>query len=211
MSKTKLIKPLDGFTNVSDPAVLSRGANIQTNMTGNPHFPNPPVDLAVLKAALEAFSSLIAAVLDGSKKVTAEKNKQREEVIRMLRLLGRYVEVTCKDDMAMFETSGFQAAPTTRTVTPPLTEKIRKIAHGANSGEITVWLKAVPKAASYELRYTVANAGAATTWTTVPRSNAKASIALTGLTPATTYLFQVRALVENTYTDWSDAVTFICT
>jgi hypothetical protein len=180
-------------------------------MTGNPHFPNPPVDLAVLKAALEAFSALIAAALDESRKVIAEKNKQREEVIRMLRLLGRYVEVTCKDDMAMFETSGFQAAPTTRMITPPLTEKIRKIAHGANSGEITVWLKAVPKAASYELRYTVANAGAATTWTTLPRSNAKMSVALTGLTPATTYLFQVRALVENTNTDWSDAVTFICT
>src|SRR5205085_12125175 len=108
MSKTKMIKPIDGFTGVSDLDVLSRGTNVQTCMTGNLNFPTPPVDLATLKAALDAFSALIAQALDGGKKVIAEKNKQRMAVIRMLRLLGRYVEVTCKDDMAIFETSGFQ-------------------------------------------------------------------------------------------------------
>ena len=34
---------------------------------------------------------------------------------------------------------------------------------------------------------------------------------LTGLTAATTYLLQARALIKNTYTDWSDSITFICT
>jgi hypothetical protein len=211
MSKQKMIKAIDGFAGVSDADVLSRGTNVQTSMTGNANFPNPPVDLAALKTALETFSALIAQALDGSKKVIAEKNKQRTAVIKMLRLLGRYVEVTCKDDRAIFETSGFQPAPATKTATPPLTEKIRKVEHGANSGEIMVWLKAVPKASSYEFRYAVANAGAATAWTTMPLSNVKAPIALKGLTPATTYLFQARALVKDSYTDWSDAISFICT
>jgi hypothetical protein len=211
MSKPKMIKPIDGFTGVSDADVLSRGNNVQTCLTGNTNFPNLPVDLAALKTALDTFSGLIAQALDGSKKVIAEKNRQRTAVIKMLRLLGRYVEVTCKDDMAIFETSGFQPAPTKKTPTPPLTEKIRKVEHGANSGEINVWLKAVAKASSYEFRYAVANAGAATTWTTMPLSNVKGPIALKGLTPATTYLFQARALVRDTYTDWSDSVLFICT
>jgi hypothetical protein len=211
MSKPKMIRPIDGFAGVSDADVLSRGTNVQTCMTGNANFPNPPVDLAALKTALDTFSALIAQALDGSKKVIAEKNKQRTAVIKMLRLLGRFVEVTCKDDMAIFETSGFQAAPAIRSTTPPLTEKIRKVVHGLNSGEITVWLKAVAKASSYEFRYAVANAGAATTWTTMPLSNVKASIALKGLTPATTYLFQARALFKNTYTGWSDSISFICT
>jgi hypothetical protein len=39
----------------------------------------------------------------------------------------------------------------------------------------------------------------------------KAPVVLKGLTPATTYLFQARALVNNTYTDWSDSISFICT
>src|SRR5213594_771399 len=110
MSKQKMIKAIDGFAHVSDPDVLSRGINIQTCITGNANFPNPPVDLAALKTALETFSALIAQALDGSKKVIAEKNKQRTAVIQMLRLLGRYVEVTCKDEMAIFQTSGFQVA-----------------------------------------------------------------------------------------------------
>jgi hypothetical protein len=211
MSKAKLIKPIDGFAGVSDADVLSRGNNVQTSMTGNTNFSNPPVDLAALKTALDTFSALIAQALDGGKKVVAEKNKQRMAVIKMLRLLGRYVEVNCEDDMAIFETSGFQPALTTKTTTPPLTEKIRKVAHGTNSGEITVWLKAVAKASSYEFRYAVANAGATTTWTTMPLSTVKAPIPLKGLTPATTYLFQARALVKDTYTDWSDSVSFICT
>lgn len=211
MSKQKLIKPIDGFAGVSDADVLARGTNVQTCMTGNANFPAPPVDLATFKAALETLSALIAQALDGGKKVIAEKNKQRVVVVKMLHLLGRYVEFSCKDDMAIFESSGFQAAPTKKTTVPPLTEKIRKVGHGANSGEITVWLKAVPKASSYEFRYTVANGGPQSTWTTMPLSTVKAPIALKGLTPATTYLFQARALVKDTYTDWSDSVSFICT
>jgi hypothetical protein len=42
MSKPKQIKPIDGFANVSDADVVVRGTSIQTNMTGNPNFPNPP-------------------------------------------------------------------------------------------------------------------------------------------------------------------------
>ena len=51
-----------------------------------------------------ALSALMAEALDGSKKVIAEKNKQREAVVKTLRLLGRYVEVKCKD-MAIFKLS----------------------------------------------------------------------------------------------------------
>jgi len=208
--KPKKIKPIDGFSNVSDADVVARGTNIQTCMTGNANFPNPPVDMATLKAVIESFSALIAQALDGSKKVIAEKNKQREAVTKMLRLVGRYVEVTCKDDMAIFQTSGFQAAPP-KTVTPPLTEKIRKIQHGANSGQIVLWLKSVHDASSYEIRYTLANGGQAPAWTTVPASTVKSPITLSGLTPGMTYLFQARALVKNILTDWSDSVSFICT
>jgi hypothetical protein len=39
----------------------------------------------------------------------------------------------------------------------------------------------------------------------------KLPIVLTGLTPGATYFFQVRALLQDGFTDWSDPVTFICT
>ena len=167
MSTTKTIRPLDGFSNASDADVVSRGISVETNMTGNANYLNPPVDLAALKAGTDKLSALMADALDGSKKVIAEKNKQRAAVIKMLRLLGRYVEVTCKDDMAIFKSSGFEPASTAKVAPGPLSEKIRKIEHGANSGQIAVWLKAFPKATSYELRYgTSVNSGSPNAWTT---------------------------------------------
>src|SRR5262249_48419259 len=194
----------------ADGGLVPRPTTIQANRPGKPHFGNPPVDLAALKTAIDTFSALIAEALDGSKTVIAQKNKQREAVITMLRMLGRYVEVTSNGDMAIFQSSGFQPAAR-KTARAPLSEKIRKIEHGANSGEINVWLKAVTKASSYEFRYSPAIVGAATAWTSMPLSNVKNLIVLKGLTPATTYVFQARALVKDTFTDWSDSVSFICT
>jgi len=121
-------------------------------MTGESNYPNPSVDLAAFNGHRRSCGPDRQA-LDGSKKVIAEKNKQREVVIKMLRLLGRYVEITCKEDMAIFKSSGFEPASTAKVAPGPLSEKIRKIEHGANSGQIAVWLKAFPKATSYELRY----------------------------------------------------------
>ena len=212
MSTTKTIRPLDGFSNASDADVVSRGISVETNMTGNANYLNPPVDLAALKAGTDKLSALMADALDGSKKVIAEKNKQRAAVIKMLRLLGRYVEVTCKDDMAIFKSSGFEPASQTRAAPLPLSEKIRKVEHGANSGQIVVWIKTVPKASSYELRYGAGGTGGTPgTWITQLVTTVKTPATLSGLTPGTTYVFQARALAKDGYTDWSDSVTFMCT
>src|SRR5438477_4115363 len=126
----KVIHVLERFWGVNDTEVVARGNAVQTNMTGNSYFTNPPVDLATLKAAVDSLHAMIAQAADGSKKVIAEKNKQRATVINMLRMLGRYVEIQSQDDMSIFQTSGFQAASTTRAPAQPLSEKIRKIEHG---------------------------------------------------------------------------------
>src|SRR5579862_5414114 len=78
--KIKPIKPLEGYTAMSDPDVVSRGTAVQTGMTGNANFTTPPVDLAALKTNIESFTALISEALDGSKKVIAQKDKQREAV-----------------------------------------------------------------------------------------------------------------------------------
>ncbi len=121
MSITKKIKPLEDYRILSDEGVVSRGIGVYTGTNGNPNFPNPPFPLADLKTGADNLSALMAESLDGSKKVIAEKNKQREAVIKMLRLLGRYVEVTCKEDMAIFKSSGFEPASTTRWLSTSVT------------------------------------------------------------------------------------------
>jgi hypothetical protein len=206
------IQALDGFSRASDGDVVSRGTAVQTKMKGNLNFPTPPVDLAVLKTDIDGLSALMAESLDGSKKVIAEKNKQREVVIQKLRLLARYVEVTCKDDMAMFISSGFEPAATTRARPQGLSENIWTIDHGANSGQIVARLRAVPQAACYELRYAaVGNAATPPVWTTHAVTTVKTALSVNGLTPGTMYAFQVRSLSQSGYSDWSDSLTFICT
>jgi len=213
MSKIKTIRPLEGYRGVADAEVVTRGTAVQTGMTGNPHFTNPPVDLTTLKAGIDNLSALIAESLDGSKRVIAEKDKQREAVIKMLRLIGRYVEVTCKDDMAIFKSSGFEPASSTKSQSGPLPQPtIRKIDHGSNSGQLLVQVTAVPKALSYELRYAASvSGGTPSTWTTQLVTRVKPATTVTSLTPGTIYAFQVRAMGKLGYTDWSDSATCMCT
>ncbi len=118
--KVVKIKPLEGYTAMSDADIVQRGTAAQTGLTGNSNFQNLPVDLAVLKTDIESLSALIAESLDGSKKVIAQKNKQREAVIKMLLLLGRFVEVHCNGDMAIFTSSGFVPASTAKVPPAPL-------------------------------------------------------------------------------------------
>jgi hypothetical protein len=181
---------------MADEEVVSRGMAVATAMTGNPNFPTPPVNLTILKSDIENLSALIAESLDGSKKVIAQKNKQREGVIEMLRLLGRYVEVTSKNDLATFQSSGFQAAPTPQASTPqPLpTPTITKVDHGSVTGQLLVRIKGHKKARSYDLRYgAMTNGNPPATWTTLTIATVKAAYPINGLTPGTIYAVQARA------------------
>ena len=120
---------------------------------GNPAYPNPPIDMNAFKADIDSYSGVITEALDGSKKAISEKKKKREALTKSLRLLGRYVEIMCKNDMPTFLSSGYEAASTTRTSAPPLSDWIRKIGPGKNSGQMQVSLIAQPDALSNQLRW----------------------------------------------------------
>src|SRR2546421_11057722 len=104
-TKVTRISPLENYNRMSDADLVARSTAVQTGLTGNSNFQNLPGDLEILKADIESFSALISETLDGSKKVIARKNKQREAIIKTLRLLGRYVEVHCNGDMSIFISS----------------------------------------------------------------------------------------------------------
>jgi hypothetical protein len=143
---------------MSDGGVVAVGMAVQTAMTGNSNYQNSP-RLGGLQNFIDTLLALKAEAQDGSKKIIAEKNSQRGVVVKKLRMLGRYVEFACKDDMAIFKSSGFEPASSTRTQPQGLSDNIRSIQHGVVSGQIVVRLKAVAKALSYELRYGADNNG----------------------------------------------------
>ena len=78
LTKVKEIKALEGYTRMTDADIVARATAVQTGMTGNSNFQNLPVDLATFKTDIESFSALISEALDGSKKIIAQKNKQRQ-------------------------------------------------------------------------------------------------------------------------------------
>jgi hypothetical protein len=211
-TKVKKIKALLGYHGVSDTDLLKTLTTVYDSMNGNAAYANPPVDLAVFKTAIDSFSTLIVDSVDGGKKTISVKNKQREELIKDVTLLGHFVEAKCNDDLATFNSSGFVAASQTRVPPQPLPPAtIAWIDRGATSGQTLVKVTAIKTAVSYELRYAVAVSGGAlpTNWTTLTLIGPKTTT-INNLTPGATYVFQVRALGKLGYTDFSDPMSFIC-
>jgi DNA-binding protein YbaB len=212
VSKPKSIKPLEGYTNMTDADVVARAMAVLTGMTGNSNFQSLPVDLTAFKTDIDSLSTLISEALDGSKKVVAQKNKQRQVVIKSLKLLARFVEVHSNDDQAIFTSSGFQPASTIKAPPAPLPLPIiRSVDHGAITGEIVVLVESIPKAKSYEFRFgAVVNGAPPSSWTSKVVTKVRPPVGFQGLTPGTVYAFQVRALNVVGYTDWTDSSTCMC-
>ena len=158
----KLIKAALNFRKALPEQILAQGNAVLNGLTGNANFTSLPVDLAVLKAALDAYSVCIPEARDGGKKAITARNKQGEEVIRILRTLALYVELNCKDDMHSFLSSGFEPRSSTRTPAQPLDQPMILYVDQGNTGQLLVSIKAVRKAKTYELRFGAVGAGGAT-------------------------------------------------
>ena len=213
MAKSKPIKASLGFKRVSAGDVVARASAVSAGLfAAKDDYPAPPVVEATLKAQIDALSASITAALDGSKKAIAEREHQKEVVIKSLRQLGHYAEENCKDEMPTFLKSGFQAVSTTRSPAQAISEWIRKIVPGKNSGQMLVSIVAHPDALSYQLRWApVGPGGTPGNWIEQPVGITKPAASVTGLTAGTAYAFQVRAVTKSGYTDWTESVTRICT
>jgi len=206
----KKIKAKLGFHGVSDSDELKAANTAYNGLLNNAAYPNPPVPLPAFRQALDSFSALIVDAEDGGKKSISAKNKQRAAVSKTYALLGHYVEATCNDDLATFNTSGFTAASSTRTPSRPLAQaKFSSIDRGPNSGQSVVKVESQTGAIAYDVHYALEGTGGVLgPWTLMTLTSPK-KVTISGLTPAGTYQFQVRALGKLGYTDWSPPMTFI--
>jgi len=208
---TKLLKVSLNFLEFTAAAILSRATAIYAGMNNNPAYPTPPVDMPTFKAAIDGLQSAITDASDGGKKAKTQLAHQKQAVIKILRQLGHYVEAACQGEVTVLQSSGFTAVSTTRTPAALVTEKIRKIVPGANSGQQEITLVDDPGAASYEVRWAPIANGVPGNWTSQSVATTRPPVLIGGLMPGTSYTFQVRALRDTGWTDWSDAVTRICT
>src|SRR5690348_11213070 len=130
MTKKAKVTPITAslaFAQLMAANLYTFGCSVYAGLNNNPAYPQPPVDMLTLKSALDGYNTLIAAALDGSKKILTQRDQQGEVLIKILKQLARYVEGACKDDITIFTSSGFQAVSKTRTTKPSLSQSIRKI------------------------------------------------------------------------------------
>jgi hypothetical protein len=207
-TKAKPIKVLGGYNKKSPAQNLAYANAVHSGVYSDPaDYPTPPINEATFKGAIDTLSAKISAALDGGKKAIAERNHQAQVVIKMMRELGHYVETACKDDIPTFLKSGFRAASLVQVAKPPLSQSIRKITPGKNSGQLHVILIAIIAAAAYEIRYAPIVNGTPGTWTTQLVTKTRPAATITGLTPGTACSIQVRSFADATgFTDWSDPV-----
>ena len=213
-NKHATIKAATGFRSMKPEVVFNTSQAIYNALTGNTNIPAPPApfDLAALLAANQAFSTAISEALDGSKKAAALRDQCKEVVVKILDQLAKYVQASCKDDMAIFLSSGFKAQSSTKTVAATASETIRYLKPGPLSGQAQIRLVAIPIAGSYEVRWAPVPAGGVPeAWATQPILNVRSATIVSGLTPGANYAFQARAIIASGYTDWSDSVTQMAT
>jgi hypothetical protein len=88
--------------------------------------------------------------------------------------------------------AGYQPVVVTRKAPQQVpAPSIGKIDHGV-FGQLLVWIMAVAKAASYEIRFAPVTGGTVGSWATVPTTTVKSAVPVDGLTPGTQDTFQVR-------------------
>jgi hypothetical protein len=136
-NKIPTIKAVTGFREMKPEAVYSEANAIYTGLNGNANIPAPsaPFDLPTFLAANQALSAANSAALDGGKKAVAQRNHQKEVVVKLLDQLAKYVQANCKDDMTIFLSSGFKAQSFTKTTAATVSESIRYVKLGPGSGQ----------------------------------------------------------------------------
>jgi Fibronectin type III domain len=165
------------------------------------------------KAVIDAYTAAAAAAQhDGGRNSIIERDKRRRDALLMYRLLGRYVEVTCKNDLKTFASSGFTAASTgQRTPAQPVAVPLIISVDQGKTGQLLVTFRPVAHARHYEVRYAaVPAAGAAVNWMMIVAPSTKPPTTFNNLTPGTTYTFQVRAFGKLGFSDWSASVERMC-
>jgi hypothetical protein len=210
-TKTKHIYVLGLSTKKSPTDNLAYANAVHSGIYTDPtDYPTPPIDEPTFKAGIDAFSAKVTAALDGGKKAIAERNHQEQVLKTMMKQLGNYVEIACKDDMMTFLKSGFQPKSSTKVNAQPVNQSIRQLKPGKTSGTIHIVPLVIPGATAYEVRWALTVNGQPGTWTTQLITRTRPAATITGLTPGGTYTIQVRSFADATgFSDWGDPVTRI--
>ena len=202
-----LLRITNGFGDWSDSALIQRANFIHDEITSRPTvFTTPVPSMAVVKTAIDDFSTALNAASGGSRVQITHKNLLRDDLVDKLHKLGYYVLFTSGGDAYIAEQSGFriakQGSPT--VVTPPSGLAVNNT---TQSGNLMASVKRQSAAKSYMFQYTTDATLKEESWVTNTCTTSKCLI--TGLVPGTKYYIRVAVVGSNGQVLYSDVVNRI--
>jgi hypothetical protein len=131
---------------------------VVNGLKGNNTFPTPPVTVASLGTAQNAFADALAASNGGGVMQTAIKDSSHDALIGLLRQEALYVQQTAAGDQAKILSSGFQIAAMGHNPQAPMPKAVIKEVKNQASGQLLLRLQPILNAHAYEAQIsTVAN------------------------------------------------------
>jgi hypothetical protein len=173
------------------------------SMTGNAHYPNPPVALADLKKTRDEFDASISLAKLGDDRAIAQKNILRERLEDQLHEQASYVMGVAKSDLSILSTSGFTI----------VRDRLRSnrdkliVKPGNSSGVVSSEMNGLRKVRVYYHQYTLDPITPESAWTEVRSTTRKVTIF--GLEPGLKYWFRAKAITKDGDEDVTDPIARI--
>lgn len=193
------------FVHDTEQNLHTLASAVSAGLFGNPAYPDPGMEKAVLDDANSAFDTAITTAKHGSPKDTADKHNLRDALIALLRRLASYVQMKHGDDLAVLLSSGFEAVSTNHAPAVLTAPHIREILNG-KSGELIARVDAMDNVRVFRARFAVVGPGGVPgPWQDGGLHGDSRRIVLGNLVPGTMYSVQIQAVAGGrNESDWSD-------
>ena len=187
---------------------IAKGRQIVTAMTNNTNFPNPSPPLTEITASLDeltqAFALVQSAKSEVSTRVVTQDNSEAK-LDQLLTQLAGYVESVAGRDDTLITSVGMETKAVPSAATVPSVPQALAANAGEHEGEINLLWKAVPKARSYIIEFSL-DPATASSWTHVGIATS-ASKVVSNLTSGKRYWFRVAAVGAGGQSGWSEHAT----
>jgi len=179
--------------------------NISIQLADTSLFPNLPVPLETIKAAIDDFENALLAAKDGAHSAIAIRNDKEVAADECFRDLAAYVNKVANGDETIIIQSGFHASK------QPIPHQKPELAiyDGSHSGSVLLKIKAIEGAVAYIWQYIQeATPNSASVWITVNTSTV-ANFQIDHLIPGVTYSFRYASISSDGTSDFCTPVSKI--
>jgi len=187
---------------------IAKGRQIVTAMTNNTNFPNPSPPLTEITASLDELTQAFALVQSAKSEVSTRVVTQDNSEARLDQLLTQlagYVESVAGRDDTLITSVGMETKAVPSAATVPSVPQALAANAGEHEGEINLLWKAVPKARSYIIEFSL-DPATASSWTHVGIATS-ASKVVSNLTSGKRHWFRVAAVGAGGQSGWSEHAT----